>query len=120
MAKSHYEVGIEKLDRAAGEVSVMEEEQVAMQPKLVVAANEVQELVAQVQTDSADVAEVSDLLISKYFMKFYEDFNGNFFCQFFYNKNLIALVQDIQSFIDLSSRSIYIDVGYVIGKGKMQ
>jgi dynein heavy chain len=62
MAKSRYETGIEKLDRAAGEVSVMEEEQVAMQPRLVVATDEVQKLVEQVQKDSADVAEVSDLI----------------------------------------------------------
>ncbi|XP_021921863.1 dynein heavy chain 7, axonemal isoform X5 [Zootermopsis nevadensis] len=64
MAKSHYEVGIEKLDRAAGEVSLMQEEQVALQPKLVVAAGEVQELVAQVEKDSADVAGVEEVVMA--------------------------------------------------------
>ncbi|PNF33907.1 hypothetical protein B7P43_G06493 [Cryptotermes secundus] len=57
MGKSRYEVGIEKLDSAAGEVSVMQEELVALQPQLVVAANQVQEMVAKVEKESLDVAE---------------------------------------------------------------
>jgi dynein heavy chain len=73
-AKSRYEVGLQKLDSAAGEVSVMQEELVALQPQLVVAADQVQELVAKVEKESADVADVSDLLIYNYFIKFHEDF----------------------------------------------
>ena len=61
MGKSRYEVGIEKLDHAASEVSVMQEDLVALQPQLVVAANQVQEMVIKVEKESADVAEVSVL-----------------------------------------------------------
>jgi uncharacterized protein YigA (DUF484 family) len=62
MGKSRYEVGIEKLDSAAGEVSVMQEELVALQPQLVVAANQVQEMVAKVEKESVDVAEANIFL----------------------------------------------------------
>jgi dynein heavy chain len=59
MGKSRYEVGIEKLDHAASEVSVMQEDLMALQPQLVVADNQVQEMVTKVEKVSADVAEVS-------------------------------------------------------------
>jgi dynein heavy chain len=62
MAKSRYEVGIEKLDNTADQVAKMQEELVALQPQLLVASNEVQEMVAKVEKESADVAEVSTLL----------------------------------------------------------
>jgi dynein heavy chain len=63
MGKSQYEVGIEKLDSAAGEVSVMQEELAALQPQLVVAANQVQEMVAKVDKESVDVAEANIFLV---------------------------------------------------------
>jgi dynein heavy chain len=63
MGKSRYEVGIKKLDNAASEVSVMQKELMALQPQLVVAADQVQEMVTKVEKESADVAEVSVLHI---------------------------------------------------------
>lgn len=63
MRKSRYEVGIQKLDHAASEVSVMQEDLVALQPQLVMATNQVQEMVTKVEKESADVAEVSVLHI---------------------------------------------------------
>jgi dynein heavy chain len=63
MGKSRYEAGIEKLDNAAGEVSVMQEELVALQPQLVVAANQVEEMVAKVEKESSDVAKANIFLI---------------------------------------------------------
>jgi hypothetical protein len=63
MGKSRCEVGIEKLDHAASEVSVMQEELMTLQPQLAVAANQVQEMVTKVEKESADVAEVSVLHI---------------------------------------------------------
>jgi len=63
MGKFRYEVGIEKLDHATSEVSVMQEDLVALQPQLVVAANKVQKMVTKVEKESADVAEVSVLHI---------------------------------------------------------
>jgi dynein heavy chain len=65
MGKSRYEVGIETLDHAASEVAVMQNDLVALQPQLVVAANQVQEMVTKVEKESADVAEVSVLHIFK-------------------------------------------------------
>ena len=63
IGKSRYEVGIEKLDHAASEVLVMQEELVALQPQLAVAADQVQEMVTKVEKESADVAEVGVLHI---------------------------------------------------------
>jgi hypothetical protein len=63
MGKSRYEVGIEKLDHATSELSVMQEELVALSPQLVVAADQLQEMVTKVEKESADVAEVSVLHI---------------------------------------------------------
>jgi len=63
MGKSRYEVGIEKLDRATSEVSVMQKDLVALQPQLLMAANQVQEMVIKVEKESANVAEVSILHI---------------------------------------------------------
>jgi len=63
MGKSRYEVGIEKLDHAGSEVSVMQEDLVALQPQLAVATNQVQEMETKVEKESADVAEVSILHI---------------------------------------------------------
>ena len=62
--KSRYEVGIEKLDNAAGEVSIMQEELIALQPQLQVAAEQVQEMVAKVEKESADVAEVEKIVMA--------------------------------------------------------
>ncbi|XP_069698472.1 dynein axonemal heavy chain 7 [Periplaneta americana] len=62
--KSRYEVGIEKLDSAAGQVSVMQEELVALQPQLVEAADQVQDMVAKVEKESADVAEVEKVVMA--------------------------------------------------------
>ncbi|PSN56752.1 Dynein heavy chain 7 [Blattella germanica] len=64
IGKSRYEVGIEKLDSAAGEVSVMQEELVALQPQLLVLAEQVQEMVAKVEKESADVAEVEKIVLA--------------------------------------------------------
>lgn len=63
MGKSRYEVGIEKLDCAANEVSVMQKELVALQPQQVVAADQVQDMVTKVEKQSVDMAEVSVLHI---------------------------------------------------------
>ena len=38
--KRRYEVGLEKLDAAAGEVSIMQKELIALQPQLVTASEE--------------------------------------------------------------------------------
>ncbi|KAJ9589380.1 hypothetical protein L9F63_017432, partial [Diploptera punctata] len=62
--KSRYEVGIEKLDSAASEVSVMQDELKALQPQLEVAAKQVQEMVATVERESRDVAEVEKVVLA--------------------------------------------------------
>lgn len=57
-AKRRYEIGLEKLEFAAGQVSIMQNDLQALQPKLVEAASSVQKVLAQVETESKDVAEV--------------------------------------------------------------
>ncbi|CAG2063613.1 unnamed protein product, partial [Timema podura] len=59
MGKARYETGIEKLDYAARSVGVMQDNLIALQPKLVVAAGQVQEMMAKVEKESADVAKVN-------------------------------------------------------------
>jgi hypothetical protein len=80
MGKSRYEVGIEKLNSAAGEVSVMQEELVALQPQLVVAANQVQEMVAKVEKESVDVAEESVFLFKIFYDVLVIYIFRDFFC----------------------------------------
>nr|CAD7400377.1 unnamed protein product [Timema cristinae] len=62
MGKARYETGIEKLDYAAKSVGVMQENLIALQPKLVVAAGQVQEMMAKVEKESADVAKVETVV----------------------------------------------------------
>lgn len=56
--KSRYEVGLGKLDSAAEQVGLMQNELVALQPKLLDASAQVQVMMAKVQSESADVAKV--------------------------------------------------------------
>lgn len=56
--KSRYEVGLEKLDHAGSQVSVMQTTLEALQPQLVEAAAKVQETLKKVETEQAEAAEV--------------------------------------------------------------
>lgn len=56
--KRRYEVGLEKLDSASSQVSVMQKELTDLQPQLVVASEEVSEIMAVIEKDSAEVAKV--------------------------------------------------------------
>ena len=56
--KKRYEVGLEKLDSAASQVSTMQEELVALQPQLVVASKEVSEIMVVIEKESVEVAKV--------------------------------------------------------------
>lgn len=57
-AKRRYEIGLEKLDFAAGQVSIMQADLQALQPQLVEAAANVQKILLQVEHESRDVSEV--------------------------------------------------------------
>lgn len=57
-AKHRYEVGLEKLHSAASQVSTMQEELTALQPQLVIASKEVDEIMVKVEQDSVEVAKV--------------------------------------------------------------
>lgn len=57
--KRRYEVGLEKLLSAAAEVSIMQNELIALQPALQQAANDVKEVMLKVETESEDVAKVT-------------------------------------------------------------
>lgn len=56
--KSRYEVGIQKLDNAGSEVSVMQASLEALQPALVEAADKVAKTMKKVETESAEAAIV--------------------------------------------------------------
>ncbi|XP_034234713.1 dynein heavy chain 7, axonemal isoform X2 [Thrips palmi] len=60
--KSRYEVGLGKLDSAAEQVGLMQNELVALQPKLLEASAQVQVMMAKVESESADVAKVAEVV----------------------------------------------------------
>lgn len=62
--KRRYEVGLEKLDSAASQVSVMQKELTDLQPQLVIASNEVSEIMAVIEKESAEVAKVEKVRVS--------------------------------------------------------
>ena len=57
--KSRYEVGLEKLQSAASQVAEMQQELTDLQPQLVVASKEVDEIMVTVEKESVEVAKVS-------------------------------------------------------------
>lgn len=63
MAKSRYEVGLEKLDLAAAEVAVIKKALEALQPLLVDAAAKVAATVEAVEKEKAEAAEVEKIVM---------------------------------------------------------
>ncbi|XP_071441952.1 dynein axonemal heavy chain 7 [Hetaerina americana] len=57
-SKRRYEVGIEKLESASSQVSEMEKELKDLQPQLIVASNQVEEMMNKVELESKQVADV--------------------------------------------------------------
>ena len=57
-AKCRYEVGLGKLESAASQVSVMQTELTQLQPQLVEASTQVDDIMAVIEKESAEVAKV--------------------------------------------------------------
>jgi len=57
-AKGRYEVGLEKLESAASQVLVMQRELSELQPQLLDASRQVDEILAVIETESTEVANV--------------------------------------------------------------
>ncbi|XP_068083304.1 dynein axonemal heavy chain 7 [Anabrus simplex] len=62
--KYRYEGGVGKLVSAAEQVSLIQDELVALKPKIVIAAQQVQEMMSKVEKESADVAEVEKVVLA--------------------------------------------------------
>lgn len=60
--KSRYEVGLEKLAAAASDVSVMQKELTDLQPELVIASKEVDEMMIVIERESIEVAKVEKVV----------------------------------------------------------
>lgn len=60
--KSRYEVGLEKLLSAANQVADMQKELTELQPQLVVASKEVEEIMVTVEKESVEVAKVEKVV----------------------------------------------------------
>ena len=60
--KRRYEVGLEKLDSAASQVSIMQQELTDLQPQLVVASEEVDKIMVIVEKESIEVAKVEKVV----------------------------------------------------------
>jgi len=57
-AKQRYEAGLQKLESAALQVSQMQRELTILQPQLVEASREVDDIMAVIEKESAEVAKV--------------------------------------------------------------
>ena len=60
--KRRYEVGLEKLQSAASQVSVMQQELTDLQPQLVIASKEVDEIMIVIEKESIEVAKVEKVV----------------------------------------------------------
>ena len=76
-AKSRYEIGLEKLQSAASQVSDMQTELKILQPQLVVAGKEVDEIMVVVEKESIEVAKVEKV---RKVHKYYETLLNHNFC----------------------------------------
>ena len=65
-AKNRYEVGLEKLLSAASQVGLMQKELTDLQPQLVEASKQVDEIMIVIERDSIEVAKVEKARISAY------------------------------------------------------
>lgn len=68
-AKSRYEVGLEKLESAASQVSTMQAELTALQPQLIEASKEVDANTVIVEKESIEVSKVEKVR-KQFFLKF--------------------------------------------------
>ncbi len=57
-SKRRYEVGLEKLESASSQVSVMQRELTELQPQLIVASKDVDEIMVVIERESIEVAKV--------------------------------------------------------------
>lgn len=60
--KLRYEIGLEKLDSAASQVSVMQNELTKLQPALIEASRQVEDIVRKVEKESIEVADVEKVV----------------------------------------------------------
>lgn len=61
--KKRYEVGLEKLESAGAEVSVMQANLIALEPQLIEATNKVEETMKKVEKESTEAAEVEQVVM---------------------------------------------------------
>ncbi|XP_018322727.1 dynein heavy chain 3, axonemal isoform X2 [Agrilus planipennis] len=64
MMRNRYEIGLEKLDFAAGQVSVMQDELIQLQPKLVVASGITEKLMIKIEQDTVIVEKQKEIVAS--------------------------------------------------------
>lgn len=62
MAKRRYEVGLEKLQTAADDISIMQEELKDLQPKIIAAAEEVQVIMQQIEKENLAISNVKQII----------------------------------------------------------
>lgn len=63
--KNRYVVGLEKLEFAASQVSVMKDELIALQPKLVVTSAETEKLMVKIAQDTVEVEAKKEVGFSR-------------------------------------------------------
>jgi dynein heavy chain, axonemal len=63
--KRRYEVGLEKLESASSQVSVMQRQLTQLQPQLVDARKQVDEMMVVIEKESAEVSKVEKVRMSR-------------------------------------------------------
>jgi len=62
MSKRRYEVGLEKLQTAADDIAIMQEELKDLQPKIMAAAGEVKVIMQQVEKENQEISKVKQVI----------------------------------------------------------
>ena len=70
--KQRYEKGLEKLDFAASQVSVMQQELKDLQPELVKTSAETEKLMAKIEQDTVEVEAKKEVVLFLFFFIAYE------------------------------------------------
>lgn len=65
--RNRYEIGLEKLDFAAGQVSIMQDQLTALKPKLLDTSKETEDLMVKIEQDTVKVEAKKEVCLTFFF-----------------------------------------------------
>lgn len=66
--RNRYEIGLEKLDFAAGQVSIMQDQLTALKPKLLDTSKETEDLMVKIEQDTVKVEAKKEVCLDIFFI----------------------------------------------------